>query len=763
MPLSPEKSKLRLAKPDGLSYEEHVRDVREKLKEIGDSFPIAIYKYANWFGDDNLLSITDQAVIYHDEGKLNPCWQLPCQKDYQAYVKWASKQNREVTHTDFERECRDEAGKNLRLAKFRHEIGSLVIHGRKLPLRVKAAIAAHHGKLSKKDEARWLEVKDGFYYLEKLYERSYSVDDNFKATLIEFLKFSGPRAWLQIADRRASAMEGGNPHPEIIPFRYHFPITWTRRPVQQLAEDNYREDLLVFRAPTGAGKTSAALLWAKKQIETRRAERLVIAMPTRFTSTAMALSTEDDISEVGLYHSSAKFVERKHRKVTNQTFDAHSLYARWLMTPVTICTVDHLLMSLTLTREDHHITSFNLANSCLVIDEADAYDDFVRQNMAVLLQACKHWKVPVLFMSASIADCERDFFREIGYGTVKILEDDSEYEQEQCRLSGIEDFEQPEDIEHLLAECIAKEAAIIYVNTVDRAVQLFRNLKDQVTDVPIFLYHSRFLEKDKRQKEEAILQALGKAAWEEGKARGIVIMTQIGEMSINISAEIMLSELCPIDRLVQRVGRLCRFTENKKPGSLFILRPIKNGYLYPPPYGSYEQKKKSWIPLQAFTQTLQKLETGKVYRKGSWIKLINEIYPVYNKDIGKARINSESLKELFRNNWLVRFSASSKAAEEEGSSGWRARDIDPQRTVLILDCYEKDGYFTSWGAYYHFQSTNGISIPLYLAERGLKNKAIVQLDLYINGDKQDESVFVVNGGSYNFDVGLILDEDSSFI
>ena len=106
-------------------------------------------------------------------------------------------------------------------------------------------------------------------------------------------------------------------------------------------------------------------------------------------------------------------------------------------------------------------------------------------------------------------------------------------------------------------------AAIIYVNTVDRAVELYKYLKEEINDIPLLLYHSRFLEKDKRKKEEAIIKCLGKKAWEEGNARGIVILTQIGEMSINISADLMISDICPIDRLVQRAGRLCRFNNDK--------------------------------------------------------------------------------------------------------------------------------------------------------------------------------------------------------
>ena len=97
------------------------------------------------------------------------------------------------------------------------------------------------------------------------------------------------------------------------------------------------------------------------------------------------------------------------------------------------------------------------------------------------------------------------------------------------------------------------------------------------------LYHSRFIEPHKKEKEEELIKALGKDAWENGTAKGIAILTQIGEMSVNISADIMLSDLCPIDRLVQRAGRLSRF--NKIIGQLYVLIPMKEGSTYPAPYG----------------------------------------------------------------------------------------------------------------------------------------------------------------------------------
>src|SRR5699024_10924708 len=157
-------------------------------------------------------------------------------------------------------------------------------------------------------------------------------------------------------------------------FNYEFPHS-KKRNVQKLIDLYWDDDLLLIRAPTGSGKTDASLLWASRQIENHRAERLIIAMPTRFTSNALAINITESLSDTGLYHSSAWFTEFQ-KKIDSKQIEVKKAkkiheFGRLLLTPVTVCTIDHLLMSLTLTREDHHLIAFNLANSCLVIDEAD--------------------------------------------------------------------------------------------------------------------------------------------------------------------------------------------------------------------------------------------------------------------------------------------------------------------------------------------------------------------------------------------------------
>src|SRR5262249_38061566 len=162
---------------------------------------------------------------------------------------------------------------------------------------------------------------------------------------------------LQLIDHRASAFEQGEALPPLIPFSYRFPYI-QKRGVQLVIEELWDEPFAILRAPTGAGKTDAALLWAQHQIDCERADHVVIAMPTRFTANALAISTVENLSATGLYHSSAwyqRLKDKKHPTLTEKRFiDKEQELARKLEVPCAVTTIDHLCICLTGTREDHH-------------------------------------------------------------------------------------------------------------------------------------------------------------------------------------------------------------------------------------------------------------------------------------------------------------------------------------------------------------------------------------------------------------------------
>lgn len=741
-----------LAKPSGITLDQHREGIMLEGQLLLENTPFIVQKYQERIGKD-LSSRLKWVCKFHDDGKQASKWQLACQKDYDEYLLWKLKNK--GNFKDYSKAEKQKAGENIRKASIRHEFQSLrLTEKNNLPLSLKAAIAAHHGKLGFYYEDRWFNENMSDYWTIFRRESNRVIELNsLEQSANTHYEYAGPRGLLQLVDHRVSAKEEGEFVPNFKQFQYEFPHE-EKRGVQKLVEHYWKDNLLLIRAPTGAGKTDAALLWASLQIDNKRADRLVIAMPTRFTSNALAINVSESLSDTGLYHSSAWFTKFQEQiedgLIRKQEADKIHEFARLLQTPITVCTIDHLLMALTLTREDHHLISFNLANACLVIDEADFYDDFTQANILVLLEILRYWNVPVLLMSASLPESVLPSYRAIGYQIDEIIEDRSDNTRTRFEVKEIRNYSEINELEDLLELCIKKGTAIIYVNTVDKAVMFYDWFKHR--NVNPIIYHSRFTETHKKDKEKELIDALGKNAWEYNMAKGIAILTQIGEMSINISADIMISELCPIDRLTQRAGRLCRFDKSKI-GELYVLVPQKNGAVYPAPYGEYNRKDKVWVPCEAFIKTSEILETS-FYNAEKLVTLLNHVYSIQDSFSAKALANANSLKEYFSWNWLINSKQISKP-DDSDTNFWKSRNIAPQDTVYVQK--PKSKFFYDYFAFQKWKIENSLELPIYLIEKGKKQNKIDLIKIWFK-DKE-EFIYVVREGFYNGNEGINFTED----
>jgi CRISPR-associated endonuclease/helicase Cas3 len=222
-------------------------------------------------------------------------------------------------------------------------------------------------------------------------------------------------------------------------------------------------------------------------------------------------------------------------------------------------------------------------------------------------------------------------------------------------------------------------------------------------------------------------------------------------MSINISADIMISELCPIDRLTQRAGRLCRFDKSKK-GQLFVLIPLKNGVIYPPPYGEYDKKSKSWIPCEALEKTAAIIEKAS-YSAEKLVTLLNSVYANQYSFSPKAKDNAKSLKEYFSLNWLINPKQITDA-DATDANFWRSRNIAAQDIVFTQK--PKSNIFYNYFEYQTWKIRYSIELPVYLIEKGMKSHMIDKFNL--RHRDEDEIILVVREGFYNYDRGVFFNE-----
>ena len=108
----------------------------------------------------------------------------------------------------------------------------------------------------------------------------------------------------------------------------------------------------------------------------------------------------------------------------------------------------------------------------------------------------------------------------------------------------------------------------VIVNTVKKAQDLAAALQAALPEWEVLLFHAQFLMPDRSEKERAILERLGKDANPQQRDRLIVVGTQVLEQSLDIDLDFLVTELCPMDLLLQRIGRLHRHERPHRPGLL---------------------------------------------------------------------------------------------------------------------------------------------------------------------------------------------------
>ena len=356
-------------------------------------------------------------------------------------------------------------------------------------------------------------------------------------------------------------------------------------------------DRLILNAGCGEGKTAAALLFAQKWLGEDRIDRIILTLPTKFTANNLyrdLVSPEKyDIPDklVGIIHGdSREFLTQisTEEETKGETEEANAnriaqefennFYAK----PVTISTVDHLLMSLYHGYKYADRAFFNVASSLIVFDEVHYYEGRTIAAIAEAMRRLTQLNIPHLVMTATIPTAVRQRFDQLNPGqpypfqrAPAVIPGTAKPKApfEIARLQ-----ETPLDEENMISRELLdlvkqnrEKRQIIFVNQVNRAKNVYLALKKRGICENLICYHSGFISRD-RVKKEGIIRSLFKDSNEReddeledldeynfnNSDACVLVSTQVSELSLDISADAMYSEIAPIDSIVQRGGRLNR-------------------------------------------------------------------------------------------------------------------------------------------------------------------------------------------------------------
>ncbi|AUT04614.1 CRISPR-associated helicase/endonuclease Cas3 (plasmid) [Nostoc sp. CENA543] len=359
---------------------------------------------------------------------------------------------------------------------------------------------------------------------------------------------------------------------------------------------------LLLLSGCGSGKTIFAYKWQQGVVKHQQVGRVIFLYPTRGTATEgfkdyVSWSPEAEASLLtgtaayeiqDMQQNPSESIKDKNF-ATDERLYALGFWGKRFFS----ATVDQFLSFLT-----HNYSGMCLlpilADSVLVIDEIHSFSRKMFDNLISFLE---RFDIPVLCMTATLPPSRQ---KEI---TEKLSQNQRlfMYPKVQDR-SQLEDLQNTEEKPRYIINSTNYDTAysqaitsfqegegkrvLWVVNTVDRCRKIANKLEAELK-VEVLTYHSRFLLKDRKERHKETV-----AAFQGDKKRAIAVTTQVCEMSLDLDADVLITELAPISSLVQRFGR-CNRSSNRKPeerGYIWVYEPHNDKNPEKIAYAPYDEK-----------------------------------------------------------------------------------------------------------------------------------------------------------------------------
>lgn len=367
--------------------------------------------------------------------------------------------------------------------------------------------------------------------------------------------------------------------------------------------------IIILEAPMGLGKTEAALAATEIVAAKTGSSGLFFGLPTQATSNGMfgrvhswleSITNEYETKQsLRLCHGKAALNEDMNNlkrmkppldinidDETNGSVFVNEWFTGRKKAPLddfVVGTVDGFL--LTALKQKHlALRHLGFSKKVVIIDEVHAYDTYMQQYLEEAVQWMGVYEAPVILVSATLPQDKRENLikaylkgmgvkgREIQYPNeltgsncsyplisysegkeVKVQTNFIPMKDKVVYVNKLNEENLVEKITELLND---GGVVGIIVNTVRKAQRLGKECEKRFGKDLVDVLHSAFIDTDRVNKESNLLNMIGKKA-QRPKSR-IVIGTQVIEQSLDIDFDVLISDLCPVDLLLQRIGRLHR-------------------------------------------------------------------------------------------------------------------------------------------------------------------------------------------------------------
>lgn len=359
----------------------------------------------------------------------------------------------------------------------------------------------------------------------------------------------------------------------------------------------------VIEAPMGMGKTEAALRTGYRLLSEGKANGIYFALPTQATSNRMHLRMREFVERISpatgasrLIHGNSWLVDDsavlkpaashydKDEGEATTGRDWFSSAKRALIAPFGVGTVDQALLAVVAAKH-FFVRHFALAGKVVILDEVHSYDLYTGTLIDQLITTLECLGCTVIVLSATltgkrlgqIVNLPADISGsdDLPYPFITGRCEGSDIEpattaSQKPRTVQVDFISKTDAIEKAIA-LARKDGAVLWVcNTVDAAQTYYETLKNRIgNEFPLGLLHARFPFWQREQIEDEWMERFGK----EGKTRcgSILVSTQIVEQSVDLDADLLITELAPTDMLLQRLGRLWRHERLCRPNDCATL------------------------------------------------------------------------------------------------------------------------------------------------------------------------------------------------
>lgn len=400
---------------------------------------------------------------------------------------------------------------------------------------------------------------------------------------------------------------------------------------QKFMKDNKDKNIIVV-ASTGIGKTEGALLWAGDS-------KTFYTMPIKVSINAIyeRIKTQNyyDKEKITILHSDAV---SELMKEDSDFEDAMEKYdkSKKLSYPFTVCTIDQLFYFV-FKSLGTEILPATLKYSKIIIDEIQSYTPEITAFILYGLKVINDLGGQFCIMTATLPPIIKELMERenIKFETPKIFikEDENGNSIERHFIKFIE-FKDEEEKDFNYNEILKKSKnnkVLIICNTVKRSQDVYIKLKEKnKQNTEINLLHSRFIFKDRKEKETKIQD------FASSNKFGIWISTQIVEASLDIDFDILYTDMCSADSLLQRMGRCYRNRIYEKDEPNIFIYDTKVGV---------GNGKNSVYDLELYNRAVDFIKEydNKIFTEEQKLEYINKVYN------SKELENSDYLKSIYDN------------------------------------------------------------------------------------------------------------------